>query len=318
MYSKSITSAIQAYSNFYTSVIKQRKHSVLLTYCFAFAILKKPHLWQSNILMPKGGKTLKASLQTIHCVLENNPAWTVIPLPYEKGSDSFSYPAEDWEPLLKQYQKGDKRFFHLLCCKSGPLVNKISRKQYFAHALGQDEAYSIAAMSMVNYWARLSPTEEIQNIPGQLYHSMECDLRNQINRQKTRCDREIHYETKGETEGNEDEWQEPLADCRQEPEQQALQAEWNHKVRDCLQYLGKKEQQVIHSFFFRQLSVTEIAQEMHCTPACVSATKRNALYKLRRIFETEQVLPDLAQHQPQPPDYPQTQGEDGEAAGNCR
>ena len=63
-----------------------------------------------------------------------------------------------------------------------------------------------------------------------------------------------------------------------------------HKVRDCLQYLGKREQQVIQSFFFRQLSVPEIAREMHCTSACVSATKKNALYKLRRIFEEQQIV----------------------------
>ena len=35
----------------------------------------------------KGGKTLKAMFQTIHCVLENNPASPIHPLPWDAGAD---------------------------------------------------------------------------------------------------------------------------------------------------------------------------------------------------------------------------------------
>ena len=166
----------------------------------------------------------------------------------------------------------------------------ISHEQYFASALGKDEAYCIAAMSMITFWNRASLTGDLRNIPGQLYHVMKCDLLNQIDLHKTRSRREVPYDANSETGSEGGEWPEPLADSRDEPEQQVLQSEWNRKVRDCLQHLGAKERQVIQGFFFRQLSVTEIAREMHCTPACVSSTKRNALYKLRKIFEKELVV----------------------------
>ena len=233
---------------------------------------------------------MKTSLQNIHCVLEKNPAWAASPLPYEDGTDSPVYSVVDWEPLLTQYHKGDKQVLQLLYCQSRPLVDRISRNPYYATALGRDEAYSIAAMSMVNFWNRTDLTENPKNLPGQLFHAMECDLKNQIDRQNTRRRREVHHKTDGGKERADDDWQVPPADSRDEPEQQILQAEWNHKVRDCLQYLGKREQQVIQSFFFRQLSVPEIAREMHCTSACVSATKKNALYKLRQIFTEQQVV----------------------------
>lgn len=172
-------------------------------------------------------------------------------------------------------------------------MEKISRKQYFANALGREEAYSIAAMSMVNFWARTDLDGELRDIPGQLYHAMECDLKNQIDRQKTRRRREVHYEKEAREEGSEDEcseWEEPLADERSDPEEQVLQTEWDRSVRDCLQYLGKKERHVIYGFFFRQLSVTEIAKEMECSPDSVTSAKRHALKRLRRIFAEKQIV----------------------------
>lgn len=120
---------------------------------------------------------MKTSLQNIHCVLEKNPAWAASPLPYEDGTDSSVYSTVDWEPLLTQYHKGDKQVFQLLCCQSRPLVDRISRNPYYATALGRDEAYSIAAMAMVNFWNRTDLTENPKNLPGQLYHAMECDLK---------------------------------------------------------------------------------------------------------------------------------------------
>ena len=231
---------------------------------------------------------MKTSIQSIHCVLENNPARTASPLPWDAGP--LPVPAADWEPLLQQYHQGDKRFFQLLCCRSKPLVEKVSRKPYFANTLGRDEAYSIAAMSMVTFWTRVDLNGNPRDIPGQLYHAMECDLQNQIDRQKTRRRRELHFETSGDTEETANDCPEPPADSRDEPEQQVLQAEWNRKVRDCLQYLGKKERQVIQGFFFRQLSVTEIAKEMDCSPNNVKAAKWVALKKLRRIFAEKQIV----------------------------
>ena len=230
---------------------------------------------------------MTSKLQPMHCVLQNNPAWPVNPLPEKAGAVPLPPPAADWQPLLEQYRQGDKSCFNLLCCKATPLVDNISHEPYFAAALGKEEAYSIAAMTMVSFWDRIPLQGSLQNIPGKLYHAMECDLLNQIKRHKTRSRREVHYETGGETE---DKQPEPPADSKDEPEQQVLQAEWNRKVRNCLQHLGKKERQVIHSYFFRQLTVTEIARELHCTPDSVTSAKRVALKKLRNIFAEEQVV----------------------------
>lgn len=234
---------------------------------------------------------MKTTLHPIHRTLQTTPAWPVTPLPGEKAAVPPGNPDGDWEPILERYRQGDSLSLQLLCCRAKPLVEKISSKRYYAASLGREEAYSIAAMTMVEFWHGEALTGNGKDLPRRLTRAMNCDLINQIRRQNTRRQRELHYEADSDTEDEaEREWQDPLADRRDEPEQRILQAEWNRKVRDCLQYLGAKERQVIRGFFFRQLSITEIAREMHCTPACVSSTKRNALYKLRSIFSEQQVV----------------------------
>lgn len=234
---------------------------------------------------------MKTTLQPIHCTLQNTPAWPVNPLPGEEAAVPLGNSDENWEPILERYRQGDSRSLQLLCCRAKPLVEKISSKRYYVASLGRKEAYSIAAMTMVEFWHGEALAGDGKDLPRRLTRAMNCDLINQIRRQNTRRQRELHYETDSDAEDEaEREWQDPLADYRDEPERRVLQAEWNRKVRDCLQYLGVKERQVIRSFFFRQRSVTEIAGEMHCTPACVSSTKRNALQKLRSIFAEKQVV----------------------------
>ena len=67
-------------------------------------------------------------------------------------------------------------------------------------------------------------------------------------------------------------------------------AEQKHRVRECLQYLSPKEKQVIIGFFYRQLSVAEMAAELQCTTNAISLAKRSALYKLRHIFAEQHVV----------------------------
>ena len=227
---------------------------------------------------------MKTDLQPNHCELQNNPAWPARPFPGEDVADPLQLPAQDWETLLEKYRKGDKLTLTLLCDKAKPLLERISRERYYVAHLGREESYSIAAMSMVNFWHSEAELGEWDDIPRRLTQAMKCDLLNQIRRNKTRRSREIHCETDRETE--EDRLDLPVTN-NIDPEQQALQEEWNRKVRECLKYLGDKERQVIYNCFFLQLSVPEIARRMHCTTACVSSTKRNALYKLRKIFEEE-------------------------------
>ena len=196
----------------------------------------------------------------------------------------------DWKPLLERYCKGEKALFSQLCYRSKPLAEQISHTPYFAKTLGQEEAYCIAAMSMVNYWHRITPAEASETSPGRLYNIMKCDLLNEIRWQKTRRRREVHKETDSETGTDATNIsQEPVADRRDEPEQRLLDEDRKNRVRACLQYLSKKEKQVIDCFFFRQLTIEEIAAEMHCTTACVSSTKYNALHKLRSMFAEQEL-----------------------------
>ena len=141
--------------------------------------------------------------------------------PVEK--ETVTPPAAAWEPVVERYRQGDRTLFPLLCTQAKPLVEKISHEQYFAKALGKEEAYCIAAMSMVTFWNRASLAGDLRNIPGQLYHVMKCDLLNQIDLQKTRSRREVHYDANSETVSEGGEWPEPPADSRDEPEQQVLQ-----------------------------------------------------------------------------------------------
>lgn len=229
---------------------------------------------------------MKTALQQIHCILQNNPSYPPRLITGAGSTNPLHIHAAEWAPLLERYRKGDKTSLSQLCCKAQPLADRISRDSYFANALGQDEAYSIAAMTMVTFWSRIPSAADWNKLPGQLYNAMKCDLMNQIRRQKTYRSHEVHYET--ETEVNDDR-QEPPADCRDEPENRLLQKEWNESVRDCLQYLGVKERKVIDGYFFRQLTVTEIALELHCSPDSVTSAKRAALKKLRKLFEEKQV-----------------------------
>lgn len=193
----------------------------------------------------------------------------------------------DWEPILDRYRKGDTSVFGLLCCKANPLVKKISGRRYYAASLGREEAYSIAAMTMVDFWSKEALTCNPADISRQLIRAMNCDLLNQIKRNGNRSQREVHPDTESETE---DERQEYIDGRIADPEQDILRKEWNRRVRDCLKYLGKMERQVITGFFFRQMSIAEIAEELHSNTNTVSVTKRNALNKLREVFTDKQIM----------------------------
>ena len=217
--------------------------------------------------------------------LKDIPSRRWNPLPGENDNALFP-PAPDWEPVLERYRQGDTSVFGLLCCKSNPLAEKISGRRYYAASLGREEAYSIAAMTMVDFWNRDALKCDPADIPRQLTRAINGDLLNQIKRNKNRSLREIHSETEGTGPDSQPEF---LAGSIADPEQDILQKEWNRKVRSCLKYLGKMERQVITGFFFRQMSIAEIAEELHSKPGTVSVTKRNALNKLRDVFKDKHI-----------------------------
>ena len=217
--------------------------------------------------------------------LKDIPSRRWNPLPGENDNALFP-PVPDWEPVLERYRKGDTLVFPLLCCKANPLVKKISGRRYYSASLGREEAYSIAAMTMVDFWNKEALTCDPADIPRQLTRAVNCDLLNEIKRNQNRGLREVHSEAENESPT---ECQEFITGSIVDPEQDILQKEWNRKVRSCLKYLGKMERQVITGVFFRQMSIAEIAEELHSKPGTVSVTKRNALNKLRDAFKDKHI-----------------------------
>lgn len=198
-------------------------------------------------------------------------------------------PASSWQKLpdlLRLYQQGVTEAIEPICILAAPLVDKLSNVPYFTAKLGKEETRSRVTLSLLEYLQDAPPDEDWQRIPHNITHAIKCDLLNQIQWLQTRrsCERR-------EAEENEEEndTQDVPDASRFDPEYLALQEERNRMVRECLQQLGPKERTVITGFYFRQLSIREIAVEMNCSTANVSSTKRNALYKLRKLFEEKQV-----------------------------
>ena len=133
-----------------------------------------------------------------------------------------------------------------------------------------------------------------QDIPRMLAQAIKCDLINQVRRLKMRNHYETHHirsrSSQEDTEEDKDELANLPADSREEPENRLLQAELNRRVQACIKQLRPKEQTVINSLFFRQLSVTETARELGCTPGSVTMTKRRAMEKLRKLFIRRHVV----------------------------
>ena len=201
----------------------------------------------------------------------------------------------DWLLLLPQAREGDTQALLQLCQKAVPLRDRICNKEYYVTWLGKDEACSIATESMIDFLLyeplrNASP----QDIPRMLAQAIKCDLINQVRRLKMRNHYETHHirsrNSQEDTEEDKDELANLPADSREEPENRLLQAELNRRVQACIKQLRPKEQTVINSLFFRQLSVTETARELGCTPGSVTMTKRRAMEKLRKLFIRRHVV----------------------------
>ena len=188
--------------------------------------------------------------------------------------------------LLIPAQNGDPVAMRKAWAITEPLVHTISNVPYFIHSLGKEEARSIATLSMLDFLHCVPPGTAWQDIPHKLQHAIKCDLINCIRRQTTRS----HYEMHQADDTEEEESAELPADRHNEPERCLLEQDHNRRIRECLQYLGNREQQVIIGFYFRQLSVTEIASRLQCSVNSVSLAKRRALRKLRKLFMEKEIV----------------------------
>ena len=216
-------------------------------------------------------------METLIC--EANPN----PLPVVKAGDWQQLP-----PLLLNYRQGNTKAIGPICIITEPLVDKISNFPYFVEELGKDETRSLVTLSLLELLQCMPPEEDGQVMYRKLQYAIKCDLLNQVQRLHTRR-RWERREAKSNNEEEDNDSKEMPAPLQDEPEYRVMQLDYNRRVRECLQYLSPTEQSVIDGFFFRQLSVEEIAAELHCSVACISASKRNALNKLREIFTEEKL-----------------------------
>ena len=209
--------------------------------------------------------------------------------------DLLSIPANQLKQLMLQARAYDPRAIEIFTTLAMPIAKYYSSLPNVVSVLGKDEAYSIANHTMMDFLMHERLRKEKQDIPTMLKRSIRCDLMNQIDRIKNRRYFETSSKPGNSSQSEDDDDNTDVianlpADTRLGPEHQTLLAEQKHLVRECLQYLSPREKQVIHGIFYRQLSVAEIAVELHCSKLCVSTAKYCALKKLRRIFEEQHVV----------------------------
>ena len=209
--------------------------------------------------------------------------------------DLLSIPANQLKQLMLQARAYDPRAIEIFTTLAMPIAKHYSSLPNVVSVLGKDEAYGIANHTMMDFLMHERLRNDKQDIPTMLKRAIRCDLMNQIDRIKNRRHFETYTKPGNSSQSEDDDDNTDFianlpADTRLEPERQALLAEQKHRVRECLQYLSPKEKQVIIGFFYRQLSVAEMAAELQCTTNAISLAKRSALYKLRRIFAEQQIV----------------------------
>lgn len=210
-----------------------------------------------------------------------------------KRPDFTSFPRLWLKQLMLLARQGDTRATEFFYWLAEPLIVKYSKVPYFVSLLGKDDIRSIAALSIIDFVMNEPLKDGEQDIPRMLKRVIHCDLLNHTHL----LERRSHFEKNCNSSGNgeEDDGAETdelavlPADRQYEPEYQTLREERKRIVRECLQCLGSKEKYVINGFFFKQRSVAEIAEELHCSAVTVSLAKYNALKKLRRVFAEKDI-----------------------------
>lgn len=195
-------------------------------------------------------------------------------------------PPETVQQLLPLARQGDTQAFQRLSLLLEPLVTRLSQKACYVTELGREDARSYALLSMMEFLLFEPLRENWYDLPRLLLRVIALDLKNRIERQHTIGRRERHS-TEGEQE--EEATDLPHPDCICNPEEKVLQDERKQKIQECLERLGRKQRQVITAYYYRQLSIEEIAEEMHCSVNSVSLAKGIALKNLRKLFEEKQI-----------------------------
>ena len=205
----------------------------------------------------------------------------------------LSIPWTQLKQLMLQARTYDPRAIETFTELTLPIAKHYSTIPKVISVLGKEEAYSIASHTLMSFLMHERLREEEQDIPTMLKQAIRCDLMNQMHRIKNRRQYETYNKPANSQSEEDDEDTDVTANLpgnpRLEPERMALLAEQKRLVQECLCCLSPKEKQVIHGIFFRQLSVEEIAAELHCSHNIVSTAKYRALKKLRKLFIEKQV-----------------------------
>ena len=195
-------------------------------------------------------------------------------------------PPETVQQLLPLARQGDTQAFQRLSLLLEPPVTRLSQKACYVTELGREDARSYALLSMMEFLLFEPLRENWYDLPRLLLRAIALDLKNRIERQHTIGRRERHT---AEGESDEEATELPHPDSICNPEEKVLQDERKQKIQECLERLGRKQKQVITAYFYRQLSVEEIAEEMHCSVNSVSLAKGIALKNLRKLFEEKKI-----------------------------
>lgn len=205
----------------------------------------------------------------------------------------LTIPRTQLKQLMLQARKYDPRAIETFTELALPIAKHYSSLPKVISVLGKEEAYSIASHTLMDFLMHERLREEEQDIPTMLKQAIRCDLKNQMDRIKNRRQYETYNKPANSQSEEDDEDTDVTAslpgDPRLEPERMALLAEQKRLVQECLVCLSPKEKQVINGIFFRQLSVEEIAAELHCSPNIVSTAKYRALKRLRKLFIERQI-----------------------------
>ena len=224
----------------------------------------------------------------------SQPDFTAIPWKHGQP-DLLSIPWHQWKQLMLRARDYDPRAIETFTTLALPIAKHYSSIPKVAAVLGKEEAYCIASHTMMNFLMQERLRDEKQDIPTMLKQAIRCDLMNQMDRIKNRRQFETGSGSAAgkQAEEEEDDTTDVIAclpaDSRTESEHQALKNEQKRLVQECLQYLSPKEKKVIQGIFYRQLSVEEMAAEMHCSVNIVSTAKYRAMVKLRKLFAEKDI-----------------------------
>ena len=192
-----------------------------------------------------------------------------------------------WKEWMRKARDGDTQATQIFCEAATPFIRKLCEWRLFKDKLGADEAYSIAALAMIEFLMTYRGETKERHIPLLLWRYVRCELLNAVRKQNTRRKHELP-ETficeNGEGTGS-PLAQKPDPDLAVNPEQLLLQEELREEARNAVNRLEPGERAVIRAYYFQGKSIGEISRQLRCSPQYIRRLRRTALVRLRDLLE---------------------------------